>query len=161
MIAEGRKVAYAGEDPFNEVGAPGQVVALSGLHAHVMWTGGPKQGQIDLVEQNEIVEQRQHTAVADTLGSGFDNSLDMVGPGLQVRATYDEYGEEGLVSALSESGHLAVLAEYVDEAVGHLSARLRTDVGLVDVLAQLEADEQDSLVGRVASVLLTDRLEER
>lgn len=164
MISEGCGVAYAGDaDPFNQVGSLGKVVALSGSAAHVLWIDGPKVGQVDLVEQHELVErQGRATAALDTIASGFDNSLDMPeGTGLQVRATYDEYGEDGLVNVLSETGHLAVLSEYVDEAVGTLATRIRGDINLRQVLTELEADEADSLVGKVAAVLLTDRLEDR
>lgn len=165
MIVEGQQVAYAGDtDPFNEVGSLGKVVAMSGAAAHVQWTTGPKAGSIDLVETYELVERRTaSTAItrdATTMGS-FDAALDMPATEtISVRATYDDTGEDGLVTALNEAGHLAVLAEYVDEAVGHLASRIRGDLTLGEVLAQLEQDEAESLVARVASVLLNDRLGE-
>ena len=157
---EGQKVAYAGDsDPFNEVGSLGRVVALSGTCAHVQWTSGPKTGQIDLVEQFELVPDRK---VVSAQASSFDQALDMVGTTetIQVRATYDEQGEEALVNALSEGGHLATLSPYVEDVVGLLATKVRQDPILGGVLAELEADEVDSLVHRVAAVLLNDRLGE-
>lgn len=162
MIVEGGKVIYAGDtDPFQEVGARGKVVALAGTAAHVQWTTGPKQGSIDLVETFELLPDRTGKEATSQPVNSFDNALDM--PRLvtvAVRDTYDDLGEDGLVNALSEAGHLAMLSEYVDEAVGHLAARVRQDPALGDILSQLEPDEADGLVGRVASLLLTDRLTE-
>lgn len=160
MIVEGAKVTYAGDtDPYNEVGSHGRVVALSGTAAHVQWTDGPKTGAVDLVEQFELVEDRGNST--QTVAASFDAALDMPDSAVvAVRDTYDELGEEGLLNALNEAGHLAMLSGYVEEAVNTLSARVREDISLGTVLAQLESDEADSLVGRVASVLLTDRLGE-
>ena len=159
-MIEGQRIAYAGEDdPFNEVGSLGRVIAVSGTAAHVQWTSGPKTGQIDLVEQNDLVPDRP-TVTAQA--SSFDMALDMVSPTdtIQVRATYDEQGEEGLVNALSETGHLAMFSEYVEDAISTLSSRLRQDPSLMTVLSELDSDEADGLVGRVAALLLTDRLGE-
>jgi hypothetical protein len=159
MIVEGQKVAYAGEDPYMAVSDKGKVLAVSGTAAHVQWLTGSRAGQIDLVEQHELVPDRSAGAQPTTLAAAFDNTLDMVGsPAIQVRATYDEVGEQGLVTALDEAGHLAVLQAYVEEAVGHLASRIRHDPTLANVLAQLESDEADGLVGRVASLLLTDEI---
>lgn len=162
MIVEGCKVTYAGDtDPYNEVGAHGRVIALSGQAAHVQWTDGPKTGAIDLVDQYELIEDRSATGT-QTVSASFDAALGIPDNSVvAVRDTYDELGEEGLLNALSEAGHLAVLSEYVEDCVGTLAARVREDQSLGTVLSQLEQDEADSLVGRVASVLLTDRLGER
>ena len=164
-MIEGSKVAYAGDtDPFNQVGASGKVIALSasGASAHVKWLSGPKKGQIDLVEAHELVPERngQPTRPASSGMGSFDATLDMPEAGIQVRATYDEVGEEGLVNVLSEAGHLSTVDGQVEQALGFLTSSIRQDPALGDVLAQLEADEADSLVERLATVLLTDRLKE-
>lgn len=156
MIVEGSKVTYAGDDPFTEVGSVGKVIALSGSAAHVQWASG----SIDLVEQHELLPAHQGSMAPTTLAASFDNALDMPGIGIQVRATYDEHGEEGLLNTLAESGHLAVLSEYVDEAVNYLASRIRIDPTFRDVLAVLEPDEASALVGKVASQILTDRITE-
>lgn len=159
MIVEGQRVAYAGDDPLNDVGSQGKVVALSGTAAHVQWLTGPKVGSIDLVEQFEVVAaaQPRQAAAPET----FDYALDMMTTSsLQVRATYDESGEDGVVSALDEVGHLAMLGEHVERALGGLAGDLRGDPIFREVLAQLEPDEADTVLNRVASVLLTDRMKE-
>lgn len=168
MIVEGMAVAYAGDDPFQDVGSLGKVVALSGSAAHVMWQSGPRINTVELVDLNDLVAHRgakeaqqarmQAQAFTDT---AFADTLDMPAiPMLQVRATYDEDGEEGLLSALSEAGRLAVLAEYAEEAVGLVATRIRNDPEFASVLAQLDPDEAASVVSRVASVVLRDRISE-
>jgi hypothetical protein len=163
MIVEGTRVTYAGDtDPFQEVGALGRVVALSGDAAHVQWTTGPKTGSIDLVETYELLPARTTLAFeATTVTAAFDDALEMAAaPSLQVRAVYDEAGPEGLVAALDEAGHLPALAEYVEDALGRLGAQLRGDAHLSGILASLEPDEAESVVSRLASMLVADRTEE-
>lgn len=165
MIVEGTKVTYAGiADPFVEIGTPAKVLALSGVAAHVQWLGGAKQGGIDLVDLNDLVPFRADYAtgpVGVTASREFDEALDMPAtPVLRVRATYDDTGEEGLVTALAESGHLALCSEYVDEAVGLIATRIRHDPNFSAVLGALEADEAEGLVGKVAAIALTYRLSE-
>lgn len=155
MIREGQRVRYAGDtDPFNEVGSEGKVLAISGTAGHVQWTTGPRVGQIDLVEEHELVPLRPGQVEAST------PSPQQVHAGLMIRAVYDEVGEEGLVNALSETGHLAMADNAVEEALDHLVASIRQNPVLGEVLGQLEADEADSLAERMASVLLSDRLKE-
>lgn len=164
MIVEGAKVAYAGEDPFQDVGSIGKVVSLSGSCAHVLWEDGPKVGMIEMIDQYDLVPHRANTAAprrVATVADGFEATLDMPGmPVLAVRATYDEDGEDGLVAALNEAGKIAVLAEYAEEALSHVATRIRQDPGVTEVLAQLEPDERDSLVDRLASLVLIDRVGE-
>lgn len=160
MIVEGSKVAYAGDDPFTEIGSVGKVIALSGTAAHVQWQTGSKVGAIDLVEQHELLPSTSTTLHPTSLAASFDNALDMPGEGISVRATYDAQGEDGLINALSESGHLAMLSEYVEETVNHLATSIRNDPVFGDVLAALEPDEASALLGRVATVILSDRLTE-
>lgn len=163
MIVEGQRVAYAGDgDLYLRVGDTGKVIAVSGSCAHVMWRTGAVAGQISLVEQDELVPDRAPGHIAGAAsGALFDDTLDMpTTPTISVRATYDALGEDGLLSALNEAGHLAMMTEYVEEAVGMIVARLKADPTLSPLLGQLEVDESESLVGRVASVLLADRLQE-
>lgn len=164
MIVESAKVAYAGEDPFQEVGAIGRVLSLSGSGAHVQWETGPKQGTIDLNDLNDLVETGRDSVQRTASKAVFDSFADTLDipsmPMLQVRAAYDEGGEEGLLLALSEAGRLSMLAEYAEEAVGLLATRLRQDPDFSMVLAQLDSDEADSMVGKVASLVLADRIGE-
>jgi hypothetical protein len=168
MIVESSSVAYAGDDPFQDVGSIGKVVALAGSGAHVMWQSGPKVNMVELVDMNDLVEHRggkqaaqaQMRAQAFT-DTAFADSLDIVAlPSLQVRATYDEEGEDGLLTALSEAGRLAVLAEYAEEALGLVAGRIRNDPEFSVVLAQLEPDEAATLLSRVSSLVLRDLVSE-
>ena len=176
MFVEGQKVIYAGDtDPFNEVGAPGKVLSVSGDAAHVQWLGGPKTGSIELVEANDLVGDRnQATALLASiqpyLGEAhvFEASLD-VEPGsngivssasMQVRSSYDEHGEDGALSVLDESGVMAVLATHAEEVISLLGGKVATDAHMREALSGLEIDEQDVVVAKVVATLLTDRLKE-
>lgn len=162
MIAEGSKVAYAGDDPFQDVGSLGKIVSLSGSCAHVLWQDGPKVGMIEMIALDDLLPRTEdRSRQATTVQEGFESSLDMPGmPVLAVRDTYDEDGEDGLVTALDEAGRIATLAEYAEEAISQVAARIRTDPGLVEVLGQLESDEANSLVDRLAGLVLMDRVGE-
>lgn len=162
MITEGRRVKYAGDDPFQDVGSFGRVVALSGMAAHIMWENGPKSGSLELTDLNDLIEVEAGQLAASgtplSTSAQYDLSLDMMNPGIEVRATLEEGGVEGLLNTLSESGHLAVLAVYADEAIGMLAARIRQDPGLIDVLSQLSPEEETSLVAKVASSMLAESM---
>ena len=158
MIVEGQRVVYAGDlDPFQEVGSTGKVIAVSGQAAHVQWLDGPKTGSIDLIEHHELLPSRVEAAIED----GFASTLSMaVTSSLSVRSTYDEQGEDGLLTMLDESGHLSMLSEYAEDALLTLTGQIRADSVLSSALASLETDERDSVVGKIASTLLSDRLKE-
>lgn len=166
MIAEGSKVAYAGDDPSQDVGAIGRVLSVAGSDSvYVRWEGGPKRAQVEPVWVSDLVEsQRIGTSALVTTSSvaeSFDMGLEFAGaPGLQVRAVYDEQGEDGLVTALNEGGRLAPMAEHCEEAMNLLASRIRTDPMMMEVLAHLEGDEAQSLIVRVAGLLLSDQLSE-
>lgn len=157
MIVEGTRVVYAGDtDPFQSVGAPGRVVAMSGDHAHVQWLGGPKSGGLDLVDLNELVVDRQHTARAaaePVLGT-------MTTSAALVRSSYDEQGETGVLAVLNETGHLAGLTGEAEDAVLTLCGRIASDASVSEALSALEVDERDVVVAKIAHALLTDRLRE-
>ena len=158
MIVEGQRVVYAGDmDPFQDVGSVGKVIAVSGQAAHVQWLDGPKTGAIDLIEQHELLPQRTEAAAQDA----FSSTLAMaVTSALTVRATYDEQGEDGLLTALDESGHLALLSDRAEEAVLNLCGAIHSDPAMTAALASLEIDERDSVVAKIAATLLSDRLKE-
>jgi hypothetical protein len=170
MFVEGQKVVYAGEvDPFNEVGSLGRVVSSSGEYAaHVQWTSGPKVGQIELVDANDIVHDRNQTEALLSQSQPFLAGLQqshpeaqqVTLPGLQVRAAYDAHGEAGAVTALDETGVLAVLATHAEEVVSMLVGKVGADAHMRAAMAGLEVDEQDVVVTRVVATLLADQLRE-
>lgn len=181
MIVEGQRVCYAGDaDPFNEVGAPGRVLAVSGEAAHVQWSGGPKQGAIDLVEINDLVADRNHAAAllaspqpylddrvaqasreqAEQFYATSARGVEAHTSRMQVRAAYDDHGEDGVLSVLDETGVMATLASHVEYAHQHLLGAVHADEHMRAALAGLEVDERDVVVAKVVSSLLTDVLKE-
>lgn len=181
MIVEGQKVCYAGDaDPFNEVGAPGRVLAVSGDAAHVQWTGGPKAGSIDLVEANDLVADRNHTAslladpqpyLGDRVAHASHEQAEQFyatsargvadhTSRMQVRAAYDDHGEDGVLSVLDETGVLATLASHAEYMHQHLIGAVHADDHMRTAMVGLEVDERDVVVAKVVTALLTDLLKE-
>lgn len=155
---EGTKVAYVGDDVTVGVGAVGKVLASAGSAQHVQWLDGARAGQIDLIPVDDLVPHRATATqrIEDTsVTAQFESTLDV--PALMtvaVRDTYDTYGEEGLLNALDEAGHLASLSEYATDAIATVAGRLRTDPTFALVLGQLDEFEAESLLVRVAVGLL-------
>lgn len=153
---EGQRVAYVGEDTMVGVGALGKVLASAGSSQHVQWLEGDRAGQVDLVPNEDLVDHRTAKQAAGTsVAAEFEDALDVPAIlSVAVRETYDNYGEEGLLNALDEAGHLATLSEYAGEAISHVAGRLRQDPDFSAVLGQLDEFEAESLLIRVAVNLL-------
>lgn len=164
MIAEGQKVAYAGDDPMQDVGSVGKVLQMSGHEAaHVHWETGPRTGSVELVDANDLVTSSSTTAsLAQAIeADSFASSVGVADAfSMQVRAAFDDGGETSVVTALEESGHLALLAAEAEEAVLMLGARIRMDAQIAPLLATLDIDEQDVVVSKVAVTLLGDLLKD-
>lgn len=160
MISEGQQVTYVGDDAMTGVGTRGSCLSMTGSsHAHVLWVEGAKTGVVEIVMVDDLLPYRTgHRAVGPSLAAEqMQDSLDM--PPLTTvaaRDTYDDLGEDGLITALDEHGHLAVLASYAEEAIGYVASRIRQDPGFGAVLSQLDADEADALAQRVASTVIAD-----
>lgn len=152
MTVEGQKVQYVGEDTMVGIGTLGKVLAANGTSQHVQWLGGLREGQIDLVAEYDLVPFQ--TGDPMSVSAQFDASLDVPMSTLGVREVYDDSGEDGLINALGEAGHLATLSGYATEAVGQLATLLRHDPAFGPVLAQLDENEAESLVQRVTASLL-------
>lgn len=174
-MREGQRVAYAGEDSLRiGLGSRGKILSSGGSSAHVMWYEGTSAGQVSLVDMDDLVPDRQGRYKTssldphgDSMADQFDNSLSepinahQAGMEvLAVRETYDSYGEDGLLNALAEAGHIAPLTHYAEEALAYVATCLRHDPGLGEVLAQLDEGEKESLLVRVASGLLSGAIEE-
>ena len=154
-IREGARVSYVGEfaDYGLAIGDQGRVIASSGAASHVRWASGPCQGQMLLVPNDDLVEAARTGSLAESVDDSLSSgSLVHVA----VRDTYDLEGPEGVLAALAEEGHLAALSDLAEEALESVSARLRTDPSMVEVLAALDPEEQDALVTRTAMSLLRD-----
>lgn len=159
---EGSKVRYVGEDAMIGAGALGKVLSAAGSSGqHVRWEEGIRRGQIDLVATYDLVPAEAARQGTMSVQAQFDDSLDMpMLSTLAVRDTYDEYGEDGLLNVLGDTGHLSTLAEYAEQAITMMSSHIRGDVTFQTILAQLDEPEAQSLVSRVAVNLLTATVEE-
>jgi len=156
---EGQKVRYVGEDVTVGVGTVGRVVAAAGSGQHVQWMEGARQGSIDLVAVDDLVPYVANSEIyrEATVANDFDDALGVPSMvSFSVRETYDTYGEDGLLNALDEHGHLATLAEYATDAIGKIASGLRSDPAFSSVLSQLDDSEAESLLVRVAINLLSD-----
>lgn len=156
MISEGSKVVYVGDDPMVGVGTLGFVLSHAGANSnHVKWMGGIREGSIDLIPVEELISYREGQQVVGSarhLEETLDYQQGLVT--VAVRDTYDDLGEDGLITALDEAGHLATLSSYASRAIANLSRDIRQDPALGAVLGQLDDEEADSLIVRVASQLL-------
>lgn len=159
---EGTRARYVGEDAMIGAGTLGKVLAVAGQRSyHVQWTEGYRSGNVDIVSVDDLVPAMASQQDPMSVQAQFDASFEM--PTLTtiaVRDTYDDYGEDGLLNALGEHGHLATLAEYAQGAIDTLAGHLRTDATFSTILAQLDQPEADSLVQRVAVSLLVAQTEE-
>lgn len=157
MIIEGRKAVYTGDDLSFEHGASCTVLALSGLAAHVQWLDGPRTGSVDLVDTASLSQGVLAPSMATQISEEFDASLDVeASTTTSAREAYDAYGEDGLLAALNEAGHLATLTPYVEDALGGLTASLRHDPGLSVALGFLDDDERETVLSAVARTLLIE-----
>ncbi len=154
-MTEGSKVVYIGEDTMVGINTIGKVLASAGSSQHVQWVEGLRAGQIDLVPNEDVLPLRVAHEEGISANRQFEDSLDT--PSMMtvaVRDTYDDFGEDGLLNALSDSGHLATLTEYAGEAIGLVASRLRQDPSFSLVLDELDDHEAESLLVRVSVSLL-------
>lgn len=154
-LREGAAVRYCGDigEGRPSIGDLGQVLADAGTHAHVMWSTGSRTHQVDLVDVYELAP------VASRMGSGVDISDSLnVGPmvSVAVRDTYEDNGPQGLLNALAEAGHLAGLADVADHALAAVSAQIRTDPVLGQVLASLDESESEEFLSLTALALMRE-----
>lgn len=155
MTIEGSKVAYVGDDVTVGVGCIGRVLASAGTSQHVQWLDGLRVGQVDLVPNEDLVDHRPAMQATASVAEQFEATLDVPSMvSVAVRETYDTYGEDGLINALDEAGHLATLSSYATDAIATVAGRLRQDPAFASVLGQLDDDEAESLLVRVAVNLL-------
>lgn len=151
-IRESAQVAYVGDgDQGLGIGDRGRVIAASGSASHVLWSSGSRTGALLLVDNDDLVEmsRTQASLTADSLSDGRLVAV-------AVRDTYDAFGAPGLLNALNEEGHLASFSAYAEEAMEAVSAKIRQDPSMVEALACLEPEEQDSFVAFTTAVLLRD-----
>lgn len=167
MTTEGSKVNYVGDNTFIGVGSLGTVLASGGPSScHVQWREGSREGQVDLIPHEDLVVVRSGSyglagALLGSADEDFEATLDVPSlVSLSVRETYDTGGEDGLIDALDEAGHLSSLSAYASDAIATVAGRIRQDPAFSSVLAQLDEDEAEALLSRVAVDLIRGGEEE-
>jgi hypothetical protein len=143
---EGARVSFVG-DEFNgdrlTVGDEGKILSNGGSACHVLWSTGERRGEITL------------TANHDLLAAGGAQQ----GPGLvstAVRDVYERRGNQGLLAVMAEEGYLAAVAPAAEQALMSVTAQLREDPAVQEILASLDDDEAEGFVSYAALALLRD-----
>lgn len=150
--SEGKRVQFVGDADGLALGEVGRLLSAGNPASHVRWNTGSLKGQISLVHNDDLVPFKATTG--DTWEE-IDNDLstgDIVS--VSARQVVDEGGIPALLNTLVCEGHLSVFGGVVDEAISLVAARLRTDPSMLEVLAELEEDERESLVYRATKTLL-------
>lgn len=150
---DGDAISYIGEGEL--FGAQGQLLLTAGRGGHVKWATGPRVGQVDLVDRDDLVSSgRARTAVVrDELDDSLEvGSITTTG----IRHVQDEEGTVGVLNFMASSGHLSGFAGIAEEALGVVAHLVRQDPGMREVVAQLDDDEGEALVQLAATALLRD-----
>lgn len=146
---EGSRVTFVGDEFSGEhlsVGDQGKVLSNGGSGSHVIWATGEREGAITLTSNHDLLPMDEV--------HGYQREGHIVS--LSVRQIFDRGGETGLFLILAEEGHLASVAPAAEEALGIVTARLRDDPAVQEVLASLDDDEGDTFVSYAALALLRD-----
>lgn len=151
---EGGRVTYVGSEYDGDrltIGDQGKVLSNGGSASHVIWASGERQGAITLTNNGDLLPMEQENPYQ---AQGHLVSL-------SVRQVYDRRGETGLYRVLAEEGHLSALAPAAEEALGIVTARLREDPAVQEVLASLDDDEGDAFVSYAALALMRETFGEQ
>ena len=148
VIPEGSWVSSLTQDDGLAIGDRGRVLSAAGSGSHVLWSTGKRKGDLTLTANVDLVSSRT-VDLNDDLDSGGLVSV-------AVRDTYDSGGEVALLNALNAEGHLATFAPIAEEALQMVTARIRQDPSIREVLANLDEDEGAGFISLAASVLLRD-----
>lgn len=150
MFRDGSKVSYVGDDDVLAVGDTAKVLSAASETCHVRWLTGKRTGDISLVANMDLVAMRASAPTA--YEENFTGPLVTVA----VRDTFDTAGPVGLLDALNEEGHLATFAQFAEEALQSVAAKINQDPSIREVLSHLEPEEASEFVSLAASVLLRD-----
>lgn len=129
-------------------GEGGKLLMLASLDsAHVQMSSGV----VYLVGTEDL--QVAASRVRDEL----DDSLDV--PGIlsfAVRDTFEDEGETGVLNTMASLGHLAGFGEIAEEALQHVSGRIRQDPSFREVLSHLDEEEGEALLRLASACLIRD-----
>lgn len=151
-MRDGTKVAYVGHKG-NHIGDEGIVMQGEVDYSHVKWITGSREGEIDLVRNDDLVVNGSlhHTH----LTADFESPLL---DGINVEAVHEKRGTLGLLNVLATDGHLSFFAQVGEEALAMVASRVREDPSISEVLARLEQDDAEEFVRVASLVALRDAL---
>ena len=151
---DGSSVIYVG--PTREdlaYGTSGRVLTCTASYAHVQWSDGARQGQVDLHATEDLSFDDRHVITAS-----LDDSLE-VGSLVSLASAeeaYTETGGDGLVTHLASAGHLTRYASLAEEALERLTAALGSDPVLRQLTSAMDPVEAETVLRRAAQQLFTD-----
>lgn len=157
-MKEGQRVSFVGVKTATgpSIGDLGTVLSDAGDSGHIMWTEGQAKGSVDFLNYDDVVKTNGKTAalapdidMSDTLAFGPTTHV-------AVRETYDSEGEQGLLAALDEAGHLSSIESVAETVLDAVASLIRSDDTMSTVLAQLDDDEADRFVSTTARALVAD-----
>lgn len=155
-LRDGQQVSYIGTPTSDGllISDRGQTLSVTDRHSHVLWSTGTREGQIDLIDNDDLVGH----GPGKIAGSIFDDSM-TTGAGmvtLSVRETFDVEGPSGLLNAMNDAGHLASLEGIAEDALAHVCAQVRTDPAFRSVLSHLDENEAAEFISLTSNTLLRD-----
>ncbi len=146
---DGSRVSYVGDgDDELAIGDEGKVLLSGVTGSHVIWTTGARTGDVTLTLNGDLVVTKAATR-NDSLDSGGLVSV-------AVRQVYDRQGARGVLSALDTEGHLAPMVDLAESAIASLTATIRRDPSMREVLATLDEEGGSELVHLAAQALLRE-----
>lgn len=146
---DGSRVSYVGDGEHDlAIGDEGKVLSSGATGSHVMWTTGKRAGDVTLTLNWDLVVTKAATR-NDSLDSGGLVTT-------AVRQVYERQGARGVLSALDSEGHLAPMVDLAETAIASLTATIRRDPSMREVLASLDEEEGSELVHLTAQALLRE-----
>lgn len=157
LFHEGQAVSYIGDDGVL-LGTHGRLLVFaSRTHGHIQWSDGPRRGQVDMVDLDNVAPAPKRYQAA-LHSDGLEDSLE-VGPVSSVtaaRQTFDIEGAAGVLTSMASAGRLSSFDSIADEVTLFVEGRIRQDSSVREVLGELDDTEQDELVSLASRVLLRD-----
>lgn len=165
ILREGRLATFVGEGP--DFGTQAEVISLEHQAAWVRFVTGARTGEIDLIEDADLVPAEPRSryasasvpvAVPQTVVAARDDLDDSLDVGLPIRVGVAQVqatqGTLGLLTMLATRGDLHRLSTAVDEAFVVVANRIRQDPHLRQILAELDDDDAEKLVQMASLTLL-------
>ena len=157
MFREGSQVIYTGWHGKDgvDVGDIGKILSYSDKASHVLLTTGAASGKIMFLYNDDLVSK------VSTSMMEVDDSLDEGGfSTVAVRQTYDDFGVDGLLNALSAEGQLNTFEGIAEQTLQFVASQIRNDPAVRIALSQLDDDEANEFVNHATAVLLRDAFDE-